>query len=59
MNDCYRKLGINIINTKVFDKTRNIDNYKGSLILLPPVLNKGSYLNNQRLRVSKTLIILM
>ena len=44
MNNCYKKLGINIVNTKKFDKTQNIAKFKGSLILLPPILNKGSYL---------------
>ena len=46
MNHCYNELGINICNTKIFNKTKNIDKFTGSLILLPPVLNKGSYLNN-------------
>ena len=44
MNNCYKKLGINIANTIKFEKTQNINNLKGSLILLPPVLNKGSFL---------------
>ena len=44
MNNCYKRLGINIVNTKKFDKNQNIDESKGSLILLPPALNKASYL---------------
>ena len=44
MNKCYKRLGIEIINTNKFDKTQNIDEFKGSLILLPPALNKGSFL---------------
>ncbi len=44
MNNCYKKLGINIANTIQFDKTQNINEFKGSLILLPQSLNKGSYL---------------
>ena len=44
MNNCYKKLGVNIVNTIEFDKTQNINNFKGNLILLPPALNKGSYL---------------
>jgi len=44
INNCYKKLGINILNTTKFDKTQNIDELKGSLLLLPPALNKSSYL---------------
>ena len=44
MNNCYEKLGISIIETKKFDKTQNINKFKGNIILLPPALNKGSYL---------------
>ena len=44
MNNCYKKLGINIVNTNEFDKTENIVKFKGSLILLPPALNKVSFL---------------
>ena len=46
MNKCYKKLGINIVDTNKFEKTKNSEDYKGSLILLPPVLSKSSYLNN-------------
>ncbi len=46
MNKCYARLGINIVSTKQFDKRQNINELKGNLILLPPVLNKGSYLKN-------------
>ena len=45
MNNCYKELGINIKDTrKIEDK--KIDELKGSLILLPPSLSKGSYLKN-------------
>ena len=44
MNNCYKKLGINIVNTTQLDKTQNIDEFKGSLLLLPPALNNSSYL---------------
>ena len=44
MNNCYKKLGIDIFETNKFDKTHNINAYGGSLILLPPALNKGSFL---------------
>ena len=44
MNKCYKKLGIDICDTNKFDKTQDIDEFKGSLILLPPALNKESYL---------------
>ena len=44
MNNCYKKLGVNIVNTIEFDKTQNINKFKGNIILLPPALNKGSYL---------------
>ena len=46
MNNCYKKLGINIIDTKKFDKNKNFEDLKGSLILLPPALNKSSFLKN-------------
>jgi len=45
MNKCYKKLGINIIDTNKFDKTEKIDTLKSNLILLPPALNNSSYLN--------------
>ena len=44
MNNCYQKLGVNIVNTNKFDKKQNIDELKGDLLLLPPALNKGSFL---------------
>ena len=44
MNNCYKKLGVNILETKKFVKTDNLDQLKGSLILLPPALNKGPFL---------------
>ena len=46
MNDCYRELGIYIKDTIKIEKNKNIDKFKGSLILLPPSLSKGSYLKN-------------
>ena len=46
LNKCYEKLGINIVDTKIFDKKHNINQFKGNLILLPPSLNKGSFLKN-------------
>ncbi len=46
MNKCYKKLGIDIVDTKRFEKIKNIENYKGSLILLPPTLSKSSSLKN-------------
>ena len=48
MNNCYKKLGINIIETNKFDKKQNIDQFKGNLILLPPALNKGSFLKKYK-----------
>ncbi len=44
MNNCYKKLGIDIFETNKFDKTQNINKFKGNLILLPPSLNRGSFL---------------
>ena len=46
MNNCYKKLGIDIIETKKLEQTKNNSDLKGSLILLPPALNKSSYLKN-------------
>ena len=46
INNCYRKLGKEIITTEIIDKRKNINEIKGGLILLPPVLNKESYLKN-------------
>ena len=43
INNSYKKLGINILDTYKFDKTKDIDEYKGNLILLPPILNKESF----------------
>ncbi len=48
MNNCYQKLGIEILETNKFDKTQNIEAYKGSLILLPPGLSKGSFLKKSK-----------
>ena len=44
MNKCYKKLGINLVDTNEFDKSQNIEELKGNLILLPPSLNKKSFL---------------
>ena len=44
MNNCYEKLGIDIFETNKFDKSQTFDEYKGNLILLPPALNKESFL---------------
>jgi len=44
INNCYKKLGISIINTTKIENKNKIDELKGSLILLPPSLSKGSYL---------------
>ncbi len=43
MNSCYKKLGIDIFDTNKFDKTQDIDELKGSLVLLPPAIKKGSF----------------
>ena len=48
MNECYKKLGIDVIDTNKIDKTQNIQNLKGSLLLLPPSLNKGNFLKKFR-----------
>ena len=46
MNNCYKKLGIDIIETKKLEQTKNNSDLKGSLIILPPALNKSSSLKN-------------
>jgi len=46
MNNCYKKLGSDIIDTLKFDQKNKISELKGSLILLPPSLNKSSFLKN-------------
>ncbi len=46
INNCYKKLGINIVDTKTFEQAKNNEDYKGSLILLPPALSKNSSLKN-------------
>ena len=46
INNCYKKLGISIINTTKIEDKNKIDELKGSLILLPPSLSKDSYLKN-------------
>jgi len=46
MNNIYKKLGIDIQDTIKIENKKKIDELKGSLILLPPSLSKGSYLKN-------------
>ena len=46
MNNRYRELGIDIIDTIKIENKKKIDELKRSLILLPPSLSKGSYLKN-------------
>ena len=46
INTCYKKLGIDIIDTQQLDNKKNSDELKGRLVLLPPSLNKESYLKN-------------
>ena len=46
INKCYRELGIDIKESIKFENKKKIDELKGSLILLPPSLSKGSYLKN-------------
>ena len=46
MNKCYKELGINIKDTIKIENKKNIDELKGSLVLLPPSLSNGTYLKN-------------
>jgi len=46
MNNCYKELGIDIKDTIKIENKKKIDELKGSLVLLPPSLSKGSYLKN-------------
>ena len=46
MNSSYKELGIDIKDTIKIENKKKIDELKGSLILLPPSLSKGSYLKN-------------
>ena len=46
INNCYKKLGINIKDTIELENKKNINDLKGNLILLPPSLSKGSYLRS-------------
>ena len=46
INKCYEKLGIDIVDTKKIELNKNSGDLKGSLILLPPALNKSSSLKN-------------
>ena len=44
MNNCYKELGIDIQDTLKIKNIKMIDELKGSLIILPPALNKSSSL---------------
>ena len=44
MNTIYKKLGIDLVEVKIFDKELEIDNLKNSLLLLPPSLNNRNFL---------------
>jgi len=46
MNNCYKRLGIDIKDTIKIENKNMIDELKGSLILLPPSLSKSFYLKN-------------
>ena len=46
MNNCYRELGIDLKDTLKIENKEKIDQLRGSLVLLPPSLSKGSYLKN-------------
>ncbi len=48
INNCYKKLGIDINETIKIENKKEIGELKGNLILLPPSLSKGSYLKNFR-----------
>ena len=45
-SNSYRELGIDIKETIKIENKKKIDELKGSLILLPPSLSKGTYLKN-------------
>ena len=44
MNGIYKSLGIELAETKVYDKNLEINNPKNSLLLLPPSLNNKNFL---------------
>jgi len=44
MNSIYKSLGIEIVESKVFDNYLEINNLKNSLLLLPPSLNNKNFL---------------
>ena len=46
MNNIYRSIGVNLIETKKFNKSINLNNLKGCLIMLPPILNNSNFLKN-------------
>ena len=44
INNCYRRLGKEIIDTNKIKDKNNLNEYKGGLVLLPPSLNTNEYL---------------
>ena len=44
INSIYRRIGINIIDTKIFEKNSKNESKEGSLFLLPPSLNNKRFL---------------
>ena len=44
MNMIYQKLGIELTEAKIFDNELQINNFKNSLLLLPPSLNNKNFL---------------
>jgi len=48
MNICYKELGVDIIETIKFENKNQIEELKGSLILLPPSLSKRTYVKNSK-----------
>ena len=46
MNNCYKRLGIDIKDTIKIDNIKKINKLKGSLVLLPPAVSKSSYIKN-------------
>ena len=46
INSCYKRLGKEIISTKAIENIKNPNELKGSIVLLPPSLNKANYIKN-------------
>ncbi len=46
INNCYKKLGVDLIDTINFDKTNMPKETQGSLIILPPGLNNKNFLKS-------------